>query len=222
MLIINAVNAIGAKKEHIALANKMKWSIPLKKDIQAEVQELLLPLCIPDYFDESKPSDILGDVDYMRIGCGIEGVDLSFMKEPQIIIFRTLANQRIPHPHIDGTGIQGKPHYFTINIPLKGCDKPNHDMLFYKELPDMNDLERIQQWKGKFDYHTWRPNPDTYLELEETLIVDRPYLINPSGFHHVDNHKNPEDRYMAAIRFKNKFPTWEEALEEFKDLIDNG
>lgn len=200
----------------------MKWSVPLKRDIEKEVRELLLPLCAPEYFDENKPSDILGDVDYMRIGCGIEGVDLSFIKEPQIIIFRTLAEQRIPHPHIDGTGIKGRPHYFTINIPLKGCDKPNHDMIFYKQLDDMEGLERIQQWKGKFSYHTWRPIAETILEKEEILIVDRPYLINPSVFHHVDNHKNKEDRYVAAIRFKNKFPTWEESLKLFEDLIDYG
>lgn len=195
----------------------MKVTYRLKKDIVEEVHNLLIDLCVPENFSNEKPSDILGNIDHKRFGCGISDINLSFIKNCQIIVFRTLAGAKIPHPHIDGTGIKGLPHYFSINVPLKGCEKG--DFIFYKQGIESG-FERHQQWKDKYAYHTWRPYNDDELVEIERIRLNVPYLINPSVFHHVDNSHNPEDRYIAAIRYTNKFPTWKEALQEFESLID--
>lgn len=207
-------NATGVKKDRTATS---KVAYKLKKDITQEVQSLLIDLCVPENFSPEKPSDILGDVTHSRVGCGISDIKLSFIKNPQIIIFRTLARERIPYPHIDGTNIKGVPHYFSINVPLKGCD--HGDFIFYQQGIESG-FERHQQWKDKYAYHTWRPyNNNKLSEIERIRLTD-PYIINPSVFHHVDNSNNRKDRYIAAIRHTDKFPTWEEALNEFGYLID--
>jgi hypothetical protein len=193
------------------------YTIKLKDYIMEEVQEKVWHFSDPKYFSEDKSHDIYTSSGHDYQGCGITDLNLSFIDNPQIIVFRTKANELIEHPHIDGTGIKNKPHEFAINVPLKGGSKG--DFIFYHEGIEVG-YERLQHWKKKYTYHTWRPYDNSVLTEAERIQLDGAYMINPSVFHHVDNRGNNEDRYICSIRFQDKFPTWDEALIYFGDLID--
>jgi|LauGreDrversion4_2_1035121.scaffolds.fasta_scaffold00348_24 hypothetical protein len=145
-----------------------------------------------------------------------------FCRKPQYPNVQRM-NQGIIHS--DVTFVEGKwePIYCGINYELTNLDSKlswweTTEEPIMPAIPAVVTLDDTLRGVHYAKRNNMDPINDSYKCLD-SVVINGPTLVNTSVPHSVDYMGQSETRWGLSIRLKNKFTSWENSVDRFKELI---